>query len=121
MGTFVEVAIGLTLMYLVLSLVCTVINEFISTIASLRARFLASELWQILDGKNNPELAKAFYTNGVISATSSAAWSRTGDAKPATVDLAANTTAQAKGSRPQVAGHPSYLDGHTFADAVTSV
>ena len=36
----IEVAIGLTVMYLLLALLCTIVNEFLATIRGLRAKNL---------------------------------------------------------------------------------
>jgi len=59
----VDVAVSLILMYLMLSLLCTVINEFIATKLRLRAKSLASALEQLLD---NPTLRGTFYRHGLI-------------------------------------------------------
>lgn len=59
----IDVAIALILMYLMLSLLCTVINEFIATKLKLRAKALASVLEQMLD---NQTLRDAFYRHGLI-------------------------------------------------------
>jgi outer membrane murein-binding lipoprotein Lpp len=51
MGTnaLIDIAIGLILMYLVLSLICTSINEFIATLFKMRAATLRMSLETILD------------------------------------------------------------------------
>lgn len=59
----IDVTIALILMYLMLSLLCTVINEFIATKLKLRAKSLASAIEQILD---NQALRNAFYRHGLI-------------------------------------------------------
>lgn len=59
----IDVAIALMLMYLMLSLLCTVINEFIATKLKLRAKSLASTLAQLLD---NQTLRDTFYRHGLI-------------------------------------------------------
>jgi hypothetical protein len=59
----IDVAIALILMYLMLSLLCTVINEFIATKLKLRAKSLASALEQLLD---NQTLRDTFYRHGLI-------------------------------------------------------
>ncbi len=59
----IDVAIALILMYLMLSLLCTVINEFIATKLKLRAKSLASTLEQLLD---NQTLRDTFYRHGLI-------------------------------------------------------
>jgi hypothetical protein len=38
----IDVAIGLSLMYLMLSLICTIVNEFIAGVANTRSKTLAS-------------------------------------------------------------------------------
>src|SRR5688572_9471768 len=85
-----DIAIGLALMYLVLSLACTAINEVIATLASLRARSLKSAVEQLLD---DPTLRAAFYKNGLISSSS---------------DIVEKTGIV--GSE-----HPSYIPSRTFA------
>ena len=59
----IDLAIALILMYLLLSLLCTVINEFIATKLKLRAKSLASALEQLLDAKT---LRDTFYRHGLI-------------------------------------------------------
>lgn len=65
-----DVAIGLILMYLMLSLLCTVINEFIATyVLKLRANTLAAAMTELLD---DPEVHKAFYDHGAVASTKAA-------------------------------------------------
>jgi hypothetical protein len=71
---FVDVAIGLMLMYFVLSLICTTVNEFIATCLRWRAESLSAAITSLID---NPELRKAFYNNGLIANAKTA--SRGGD------------------------------------------
>ncbi len=59
----IDVTVALILMYLMLSLLCTVINEFIATKLKLRAKSLASALDQLFD---NQTLRSAFYRHGLI-------------------------------------------------------
>ena len=59
----IDVAIGLVLMYLILSLLCTVINEYIATKLRLRSKSLASALEKLLD---NESLRNTFYKHGLI-------------------------------------------------------
>jgi hypothetical protein len=59
----IDVAIALTLMYLMLSLLCTIFNEFIATKLKLRAKSLASALEQMLDDQ---PLRDTFYRHGLI-------------------------------------------------------
>lgn len=59
----IDVATALILMYLILSLLCTVINEFIATKLKLRSKSLASAIEQLLD---NQSLRDTFYQHGLI-------------------------------------------------------
>ena len=65
-NSVIDVCIGLVLLYLILSLVCTTINEIIAHAISLRARTLASGIERLVD---DHDLLKAFCNDGVIDAT----------------------------------------------------
>jgi hypothetical protein len=65
-----DVAIALMLMYLMLSLLCTVVNEFIATKLKLRAKSLASAIERMID---DPPLREAFYKHGLIASAQRAA------------------------------------------------
>jgi hypothetical protein len=58
-----DIGIGLVLMFLMLSLMGTVINEFISTAVDLRAKTLKDALSKLLD---DPTLHDAFFNHGLI-------------------------------------------------------
>ena len=58
----IDVAIALSLMYLMLSLFCTVINEYIATKLKLRAKALASGLKTFLD---DPATLRRRFLNNV--------------------------------------------------------
>jgi hypothetical protein len=60
----IDIAIGLMLMYLVLSMLATVINEFIATQLRLRATTLKDGLQHIID---DATLRTAFYNHGLIA------------------------------------------------------
>ena len=62
----IDIAIGLILMYLVLSLLCTVVNEYIATVLSWRAKDLQASIKDIID---NQDLRTAFYNHGLINTT----------------------------------------------------
>src|SRR5687768_7821321 len=64
MTGFLDIAIGLVFMYLVLSLICTTVNELIATFLKLRAKDLAKTCTALIDDK---EIRKAFYDHGLIS------------------------------------------------------
>ena len=51
-STVINVVIGLILMYLLLGLICTVINEFIASFTMLGARNLGSGINKIVDDRN---------------------------------------------------------------------
>lgn len=89
-----DVAIGLILMYFLLSLFCTVINEFIATLLKWRAKTLQAAMEQLID---DPDLKAVFGSHGLIAAAKTAA---------AGGDANAGKT------------YPSYLSGGTVATAL---
>jgi hypothetical protein len=139
-NAILDIAIGLMLMYLVLSLVCTVINEFIATKLKLRAASLESGLKQLLD---DPTVRNAFYSNGLIGGTSKSV-ARSSEALSLTLSLFRRGTkvvnpvdgksrdATAVSETPKVdpatnqvapkdpndAEHPSYVSADTFTKAL---
>lgn len=64
-----DIAIGLVLMYLVLSLIGTVLNEYIATKMKLRASILKGALQEILD---NATLRSDFYNHGLVDGANKA-------------------------------------------------
>lgn len=62
-----DVGIGLILMYLILSMLCTTINEFVATFLSLRSKLLKKALTEIID---DPDLNRDFYNHGLIASLS---------------------------------------------------
>ena len=64
-----DVAIGLILMYLMLSLLCTTVNEYVASKLNLRAASLASALQEILDDK---DVLERFYNHSLIAGTNNA-------------------------------------------------
>jgi hypothetical protein len=64
-----DIAIALVLMYLVLSLIGTVVNEFIATKMKLRANTLQSAVQSMID---NATLRGDFYNHGLIDGTNDA-------------------------------------------------
>ena len=137
-----DVAIGLILMYLMLSLLCTVINEYIATKLKIRANTLADALQKMLD---DPKLRATFYNNGLIlsnakatatgaqtavSAMASGAESLKNMVSTPAVPATAPAAAPALAGGPAVpagtatpaidpkANHPSYLSGRTVALAL---
>jgi hypothetical protein len=59
----IDVTIGLILMYLVLSLICTTVNELIASAFSIRAKTLRSGLERLIDDKR---LLSQFNDHGLI-------------------------------------------------------
>lgn len=90
-NAFLDIAIGLVLMYLLLSLSCTVVNEIIAQILSWRATTLQAGVQQLIDNK---QVLGDFYNHGLIAGLI--------------------------GSKADAAGgkHPSYFSGETFSRAL---
>src|ERR1700712_3686348 len=100
LSSFVDVAIGLIFMYLVLSLICTTVNEIIATQLKWRAKSLSSALVKMID---NADVRDAFFKFGLVANAKVA--SRGGDP----------TTDSPTDGQPKDPTHPSYIDGKTFA------
>jgi hypothetical protein len=64
-----DVAIALVLMYLLISIMVTVVNEILATAMKLRASTLRSALENIID---HPSLRQDFYNHGLIAGTEDA-------------------------------------------------
>jgi hypothetical protein len=78
-NSVVDIAIGLIFMYLVLSLVCTAVNEYIATLLKLRAKSLAGGIQQLID---DPVLHQLFSNHGLVDSTKRT----TGGAGPSYID-----------------------------------
>jgi hypothetical protein len=70
-----DVAIGLAFVYIILSLICTTIDEWIASILSLRARTLVAAIQNLIKGKDpqGKELTDSFFEHSLIKALSSKA------------------------------------------------
>ena len=101
MSAALDIAIGLVLMYLVLSLFCTTINESIANLLSLRANTLKAAIQQLID---DPNLKTLFDNHGLIDGS-----------KVASTAGAQKTTPPGS---PSPAAYPSYLSGQTVAMAL---
>lgn len=66
LGRMVDVAIGLSMMFLMLSLFCTIINEFFNSITDLRSRTLKTGLWRLAAA--DPEFLKVLAHPTIVSA-----------------------------------------------------
>jgi hypothetical protein len=86
-----DIAIGLVLMYLLLALTCTALNEVVAQILQWRAQTLRRSLLQLIDDKT---LRADFYDHGLVAGL--------------------------MGAKQDAAGgrHPSYLSGETFSRAL---
>lgn len=116
----VEVAIALMLMYLMLSLLCTVINEFIAAKMQLRAKSLESALKQLLDDKS---LREKFYGHGLIVTslrTTENGLQSTWDGVKALKGKVISGMGGQKAApeSPTCEKHPSYLSGRSVALAL---
>ncbi len=67
---FLDISLGLIVVYLLLSLSCTVINEFVSRIMSYRAKDLEAGIKNMLKDHKLPNLAKDFYSHPLIKGLS---------------------------------------------------
>ncbi|WP_416899997.1 MAG: hypothetical protein ACMVY4_09970 [Minwuia sp.] len=74
-GALIDIVLGLVLLYLLLGLVCTVINEAIASFWKLRARNLRSRLEEIID---DPDLRKRIEGSGLIAGLAKASGGRIG-------------------------------------------
>jgi hypothetical protein len=114
------------MMYLMLSLLCTVVNEFIATKMNLRAATLKDALQKLID---DPTLLSNFYAHGLIASNARA--SATGS--QSTLQAVVNAPSAVKNlmTTPQAPAatavavtaeqHPSYLAGGTVALALMGV
>ena len=65
-STILEVAIGMVFVYLLLSLLCSAVNEYIEAKLNYRARYLREGIKQLLDGENKTNLAEALYAHPLV-------------------------------------------------------
>ncbi len=116
-----DVAIGLVLMYVLLSLVCTVVNEFIASKLSLRSKSLSSALREMLD---DPAVRAAFYNHGLVASAMSAVKRATplmaASPPPTAVPTDGTASTSARGAPEPIrdSDHLSYLSTQTFALAL---
>lgn len=110
-----DVAIGLIFLYIVLALVCSTLNEAISTAVGLRARFLQVGLLNLLSGsaattEAGIETAKAFYGHPLVQGLI-----RPAHGPDPSLDPAAVTKWWRKPP------YPSYVPSRTFVAAITDL
>ena len=67
MNALLDVTIGLVFLYLLLSLICTILNELVASFLGLRARNLEQGLAKLLES-NGDALKQAFEATGIMTA-----------------------------------------------------
>ena len=107
----IDVAISLILMYLVLSLIVTVVNEVIATAADLRASNLQAALIALID---DPALRTQFYNHGLIAGVNDA----TADGKGILFRIIDRLYRVLTRSGAADGPHVSYLSAQVFARAL---
>jgi hypothetical protein len=124
MNAVLDVGAGLVLMYLVLSLLCTTLNEFVSGLVNLRSRTLKNALEQLID---DPNLKALFYNHGLIDGARVAASGGALKPTPAPAAAPATPTAAPPTAPPaqsllgrllQNDRHPAYLASRDVAMAL---
>ena len=110
-----DVAIGLVFLYVVLALVCSTVNESISTAVGLRARYLQAGILNLLSASHETteagiETAKGFYGHPLVQGLI-----RPGRGPDPTIDPTATTRWWRKPP------YPSYLPSRTFVAALTDL
>lgn len=95
-----DVAIGMAFLYVVLSLACTQINEWIARFMAMRATTLEDGVRHILNDPEGTGLAKVFYNHPLICA------------------LSPKDKGWAWGGR---GGKPSYISAENFATALADI
>lgn len=100
---FLDIAIGLIFLYLVLSLICTIINELVATTLAVRAKTLAKTMRTLID---DPQIREAFYNHGLITNAAQASREGAGDVQKGQIYI------------PPDNKHPSYFDARTVALAL---
>jgi hypothetical protein len=110
-----DVAIGLVFLYMVLALVCSTVNETISTAIGLRARFLQLGILNLLSAssattKAGIETTKSFYGHPLVQGLI-----RPGRGPDPSLDPTSSTRWWRKPP------YPSYLPSRTFIAALTDL
>lgn len=118
MGVYIDIALSLIFIFLVLSLVVSAVNELISMWLGMRPAILAKSIISIIDDE---KLRAQFYAAGSLVNPRLAAEGQKQDSW--TEKDAAKSVWRRVGwifpTRGQTKGHPSFIDGATFAQALT--
>jgi hypothetical protein len=110
-----DVAIGLILMFLMLSLLCSVVNEFIATKLNLRANTLAAALTDLID---DDKLRQQFYDHGLIDGAHQVTGTGFQSLWAALTRGIAALLGAPGGKATDGAQHPSYLSARNVALAL---
>ena len=116
-----DVATGLVLLYLILSLLCTTLNEFVASLLKLRSRNLAATIQELIV---DPNLRAEFYNHGLIGSSQVAC--KAGSVKanqPPPPERATNVFQRLAAWVKNVwsTTHPSYLDSKDVAMALVDL
>jgi len=116
-----DVAIGLIFVYIVLALVCSVVNEAIATATGLRARFLETGLMNLLSGAASDTAAgrataRDFYRHPLVQGMIKPR-SRSDPEDDTTDEEPAPRRRGLLGKSP----YPSYIPSRTFVIAITDM
>ncbi len=112
-STVLEVAIGIIFIYLLLSLVCSVVNEWIAGILALRAKNLAAGIKNLLQDDKGTAVAKAIYNHSLIQGLSKTSQKPSTNVPATTPDVPPTAVVPLKGK-----DGPSYIPARTFAIAL---
>jgi hypothetical protein len=102
-NSFIDVAIGLVLMYLVLSVICTAVNEALATALNWRAKTLSAGIKALVD---DPKVHSLLFDHGILAGPSAVAET------PSTAGIVARFLRWAREPG------PSYIDPKNFAAAL---
>ncbi len=129
-----DVAIGLIFLYIILALVCTTINEAISTAFGIRARFLQAGIINLLSGATNATGAgqattKAIYDHPLVQGLIRPGHGPEQDTNPGRIKNAWRKVRPLPSTDPteitkwwrRPAPYPSYLPSRTFISALTDL
>ena len=102
-NSFIDVAIGLVLMYLVLSIICTAVNEALATALNWRAKMLTAGIKALVD---DPKVHSLLFDHGILAGPSAVAGS---SGAPGIVQRFLRRVREPG---------PSYIDSKNFAAAL---
>ena len=131
-STVLDVAMGLSFIYLALAVVCTVVNEWISGFFNTRGKMLQRAIQQLLDNQLAPPMATAPAQQAALAGGAQPGAAPAGDA-PAASAVAAPAPGNPNGfldlfyQHPLMTGmrqpgrHQAYLSSDTFAKVVLDV